>query len=90
MIRHITHVGFTGSLPIGRVFRGPDPKPPKRRKDKKLMRELHEKYGFTPCWSCGVRPGAMLHHVKRRSQGGDDSEENLQWLCAWCHAEVHS
>jgi len=30
-----------------------------------------------------------VHHRQRRSQSGDDSEQNLVTLCAKCHAKVH-
>lgn len=34
--------------------------------------------------------GTDAHHVVRRSQGGDNSVDNLRWLCRSCHAHVHS
>ena len=37
------------------------------------------------CWS-----GFDLHHVKRRSQGGEDTIENLVCLCRPHHSWVHS
>ena len=30
-----------------------------------------------------------MHHKEFRSQGGDDSEENLITLCAACHSLLH-
>jgi len=30
-----------------------------------------------------------LHHVKKRSQGGDDSMENCVLLCFECHRKEH-
>lgn len=35
-------------------------------------------------------PGEHLHHVRRRSQGGRDSEPNLRHLCFEHHALVHA
>jgi len=32
------------------------------------------------CEGCGLVPGVDPHHVKYRSQGGDDVPENLLWL----------
>lgn len=31
----------------------------------------------------------MLHHIKHRSQGGDDRWDNLIWVCGKCHSELH-
>jgi len=66
------------------------PKPEKRTKDAELMRALHLEYLGEPCELCERRPGAELHHKRSRAQGGDDSRENLMWLCASCHADVHA
>jgi len=30
-----------------------------------------------------------VHHQEFRSQGGDDSEENLVTLCEACHSMLH-
>lgn len=58
-------------------FRGPDPKPGKRVKDKALMKRLHTRGVI--CVLCG-KPGS-LHHIYPRGQGGDDLPENLVGLC---------
>lgn len=35
--------------------------------------------------------GDCLHHVKTRGAGGDDSAENLRYICNdGCHAWIHS
>jgi 5-methylcytosine-specific restriction endonuclease McrA len=31
-----------------------------------------------------------VHHKEFRSQGGDDTEQNLITVCAKCHARVHN
>ena len=59
------------------TFRGPDPKPAKRIKDPKVAKRLHA--GRVVCALCG-RPGS-LHHVYKRTQGGDDLVENFVGLC---------
>jgi len=41
------------------------------------------------CQCCGTRTNLEVHHKKFRSQGGDDSEENLITLCAGCHERLH-
>lgn len=33
--------------------------------------------------------GSMLHHRRRRSQGGSDDPANLLWVCAICHSLIH-
>ena len=41
------------------------------------------------CQICGSRSNLEVHHQEFRSQGGDDSEENLITLCTVCHANTH-
>jgi 5-methylcytosine-specific restriction endonuclease McrA len=31
----------------------------------------------------------QVHHLKFRSQSGDDEEQNLITLCAECHEQMH-
>jgi hypothetical protein len=38
----------------------------------------------SPC--CGRRD-VTPHHLRFRSHGGDDSDENVTSLCSWCHLE---
>jgi 5-methylcytosine-specific restriction endonuclease McrA len=44
---------------------------------------------FVACENCG-RQGVDIHHLKFRSQGGQDVIENLMCLCRECHFEVHN
>lgn len=39
------------------------------------------------CRLCGNRFATQVDHVVPRSKGGDDSEDNLQALCASCHSK---
>lgn len=41
------------------------------------------------CRSCGYRQTLAAHHIVFRSQGGDDTSENLITLCTSCHRGVH-
>lgn len=37
------------------------------------------------CKACGSAPSTEVDHVVGKADGGDDSAENLQGLCAGCH-----
>ena len=41
------------------------------------------------CQSCGAMSNLEVHHQQFRSDGGDDSDENLITLCNKCHADLH-
>jgi 5-methylcytosine-specific restriction endonuclease McrA len=41
------------------------------------------------CQSCGSRRNLQIHHSKKRSHGGDDSDPNLTTLCDACHGVEH-
>ena len=68
------------------------PKQPRLRLDPELYERLREQVlrrdGWR-CQSCGARSNLEVHHKEFRSQGGDDSEENLITLCAGCHEAKH-
>ena len=68
----------------------PDPKPPRRIVDDGLMAEMRNAglSGECPCVACGERL-TEPHHVRLRSQGGDDVEGNIVFLCGKCHGEYH-
>jgi hypothetical protein len=49
-----------------------------------------------PIVICSCQDGEVLgcnrrdvtpHHLRFRSHGGDESDENLTSLCTWCHLE---
>lgn len=42
------------------------------------------------CSICGKTGKIDLHHVKPRSQGGKDTDDNLVALCRECHTRHHS
>ena len=62
------------------------PKPPKRVKDKKALKQATLPY----CELCrswqNIDPP---HHIIFKSQGGDDTPENLISLCRDCHDDAH-
>ena len=73
-------------------------KKPKRKTNSDLVCQLPEnRRDF--CWSClrsqellkALRPSVCLQvlHILPVAEGGNDHPENLQLLCAECHAEVH-
>ena len=41
------------------------------------------------CQKCGNGTNLQVHHIKLRSQSGDDAEVNLITLCTACHTAVH-
>ncbi len=68
-------------------------KSPRLRLNTDSYRELHrrilERDGWR-CQFCGSMQNLQVHHLRLRSQSGDDKEENLITLCAECHARIHS
>ena len=68
------------------------PKQPRLRLDPELYELLQQQVlgrdGWR-CQNCGSRSNLEVHHKEFRSQGGDDSEENLITLCVKCHSNLH-
>ena len=60
-----------------------------RIKDPDALKAFRLEHLGELCEICDVRPGSQVHHKKLRSQGGDDSPENLMWLCLVCHGDEH-
>ena len=58
-----------------------------RRRDPALLRLL--KFEYDECALCGVTWMLHLHHVVRRSHGGDDVRANIVCLCQRCHDDYH-
>lgn len=60
---------------------------------KEVRRRVFERDSYEGCPCCIVcgSPYALhLHHVKRRSQGGEGSADNLVTLCTVCHTKLHA
>ena len=57
-----------------------DFKAPKRIRDKEALRRFRLERLGEPCSVCELRTGVDPHHIQYRSQGGDDTPENLLWL----------
>lgn len=53
------------------------------------IREFKLRHLGEPCFHCERRPGTDAHHLRYRSQGGNDEEANLALLCRECHRDVH-
>jgi 5-methylcytosine-specific restriction endonuclease McrA len=75
-----------------RVFAQPKRKA-LRLKGKKLIelyRRVYEKSNGR-CVECGtwIPPGTIPHHIIFKSQGGEDTEENLEMRCPVCHGKAH-
>jgi 5-methylcytosine-specific restriction endonuclease McrA len=54
----------------------------------RLRHEVLRRDGWR-CQNCGSRSNLEVHHKEFRSQGGDDSEENLITFCVACHSLLH-
>ena len=56
---------------------------------RKLWHRVLERDGWH-CQDCGRTSDLQVHHIRSRSQLGDDAEMNLITLCARCHQNAHS
>jgi hypothetical protein len=68
------------------------PTRPRQRLDPQVYERLREQVLHRDSWrcqSCGSRTNLEVHHKEFRSQGGNDSEENLITLCVVCHSLAH-
>lgn len=75
----------------------PDPKPRKRIVATKQEWDAIAEAKQGPCRICrrvesngSVHSRIELHHLVRRSQGGDDVAENIVPLCGECHTKLHA
>jgi hypothetical protein len=59
-------------------------------KDPAALKRFHVEMAGEPCMVCERRQGTQAHHIKFRSQGGDDASYNLLWCCLWCHDDIHA
>jgi 5-methylcytosine-specific restriction endonuclease McrA len=67
-------------------------KSPRLRLDANSYLELHRQVLERDRWrcqACGSMQNLQVHHLKFRSQSGDDMEQNLITLCAECHEQMH-
>ena len=56
----------------------------------KRIREKIIKRDAGICVTCGTDKNLMVHHKKPKSDGGDDSLDNLETLCKSCHLKAHA
>lgn len=64
------------------------PKKKAHKTSKEIRERIKTRDGFR-CTLCGETEGLEVHHIKHRSEGGDDSDNNLVTLCRRCHAMQH-
>jgi 5-methylcytosine-specific restriction endonuclease McrA len=59
--------------------------------DWRMRREYVARRSFYTCEECGKQGevGFQVHHIIPISQGGDNSFENLMYLCVYCHENKH-
>ena len=53
-----------------------------------IRKRVLERDGWR-CQKCGSMASLHVHHMKRRSQLGSDTMDNLITLCADCHGKCH-
>lgn len=94
------HYGYVKCPHHGHIWisKSPEEKKTKRKTNGTLISRLPE--GMQDfCWEClrskkhllQLRPSLSLqvHHIIEVKDGGTDDADNLQLLCAECHAECH-
>jgi 5-methylcytosine-specific restriction endonuclease McrA len=68
-------------------------KSPRVRLDADAYRRLRlrvlERDGWR-CQFCAATAGLEVHHIRYRSQLGNDSDGNLMTLCSGCHRTIHA
>lgn len=67
----------------------PDPKPDKRVRDSTLLKQMHLE-GRSCLIGYGCHGPLEFDHIVKRSQGGDDTRENLRPLCQHHHWMRHN
>ncbi len=66
----------------------PDPKPSRRVKDPGVFKRMYARGGTCALANDTCTYRLELHHLLPRSQGGDDVEANLYWLCSRHHTQT--
>jgi len=54
----------------------------------RLRSEILKRDGWR-CQNCGSMTNLDVHHMRRRSNLGNDAEDNLITLCRICHRLLH-
>jgi len=79
--------GFYNKKPHKQQKKRSIPKKKKVKKKSNLKKRVLMADGF--CQYCGSNNAVSAHHIIFKSQGGDDSLDNLICLCFDCHRAVH-
>jgi 5-methylcytosine-specific restriction endonuclease McrA len=65
----------------------------KQQKINKVLASLDSTYPIDDkcqkCHTFGDWRGLVKHHKVFRSQGGEHTKENTEWLCGVCHSAAH-
>ena len=60
----------------------------------KIVKMLNERMRFknlkNQCEECKTTKNLTAHHIKPKSEGGDNSLKNIQILCRKCHDKIHN
>ena len=85
----LNHRFFMQGLPNSTSLRQKRPRLKLAREGYEIVRKrVLERDGWR-CQACGSMKNLQIHHMKRRSQLGDDAMPNLITLCADCHGKCH-
>lgn len=60
-----------------------------KQKKVKSKKNIKEEFKDHICRICGSNVFVSTHHIRYKSEGGDDSTGNLIALCFKCHRKVH-
>jgi len=75
--------------PISASLRLKQPRLKLAKEEYEMMRERGLRRDSWRCQECGSMQNLHIHHMKRRSQLGGDTMDNLITLCADCHGKCH-
>ena len=67
----------------------PKPKKTRQKKSRIVDREALKRAVRDTCQMCDSPHRLQIHHIKYKSQGGGDTDDNLICLCGHCHDIAH-
>jgi len=77
------------NTPISAALRQKQPRLKLAKEEYEMMGERVLRRDSWRCQGCGSMENLQVHHMRRRSQLGGDTMDNLITLCAECHGKYH-